>query len=155
VSVFTISKHIDASPERVFALATDFARAPDVIGGIDKVEMLTDGPVGAGTRFLETRTLFRFASTQEVEITHFEPPRHYALACESHGSRYLTEVRLEPNRTGTQVEMRFEAQPQSFMAKAMVQTMQPMLDSVARELERDLEDMKAVLEAASGLEQPD
>ena len=145
-TILSTSKHIEATPEEVFALATDFGRAVKVIRAIEKVEMLTGGPVGVGTRFLETRTVLGHSTTQEMEVTAFEPPRLYALACESHGARYLTEVRLAPNRTGTVVELRFEVQPLSFMAKAMAEMLRPMLDSAAGVLENDLEDLREALE---------
>jgi hypothetical protein len=146
---FTTSVHIEASPEEVFALATDFGRAKEVIRAIEKVELLTDGPIGVGTRFLETRTVLGHETTQEMEVTAFDPPRLYALGCESHGARYLTEVRLAPNRSGTEVELRFEAQPLTFMAKAMAEMLKPMIDSVAGVLENDLEDLKTALERPS------
>jgi len=147
VKIREIVKHIENSRPSVFAMATDFARAAEVIGAIEKVEMLTEGPVGVGTRFLETRTVLQYATTQEVEVTAYEPPRRYALCCESHGSRYLTEVVLEPNSTGTDVSLGFEVEPVSFMAKAMAETMRPMLDKAAQALEQDLDDLKAALEA--------
>ena len=147
-TVFTTSMHIGASPEAVFALATDFGRAAEVIRAIENVEMLTEGPVGLGTRFRETRTVLGHATTQEMEVTAFDSPSLYALGCESHGARYVTEVRLASNSTGTDVELRFEARPMSFMAKAMAEMLRPMLDSVAGVLENDLEDLKAALERA-------
>ena len=144
-TVFATSKHFEASPEEVFALATDFGKAAEVIRAVEKVELLTDGPIGVGTRFLETRTILGHATTQEIEVTAFEPPRHYALTCESHGAVYVTEVRLAPNATGTNVDLRFEARPISFMAKAMAEMLRPMLDSVAGVLENDLDDLRAAL----------
>lgn len=145
-TVFSTSKHIEASPEEVFSLATDFGRAAEVIRAIEKVEMLTGGPVGMGTRFRETRTVLGHSTTQELEVTAFEPFRLYALSCESHGARYRTEIRLAQNLDGTDVELRFEAQPLTFMAKAMAEMLRPMLDSVARVLEDDLEDLRTALE---------
>ena len=145
-TIFTTTKHIEASPEEVFTLATDFGRAAEVIRAIEKVEMLTDGPIGVGTRFLETRTVLGHETTQEMEVTAYDSPSLYAMGCESHGTRYLTEVRLAPNHTGTSVELRFEAQPLSFMAKAMAEMLKPMLDSVVGVLEKDLEDLREALE---------
>ena len=145
-TVLTISKHIEASPEEVFALATDFGRAAEVIRAIEKVEMVTGDPIGVGTRFFETRTVLGHATTQEMAVTAFESPKLYTLGCESHGARYITEVRLAPNGTGTDVALRFEAQPVTFMAKAMAEMLRPMLESVAGVLENDLDDLKAALE---------
>ena len=145
-TIFSTNKHIEASQAEVFALATDFGRAAEVIRAIENVEMVTDGPIGVGTRFLETRTVLGHGTTQEMEVTAFESPSLYTLSCESHGARYITEVRLVPNGTGTDVELRFEARPLTFMAKAMAEMLRPMLDSVAGVLENDLDDLKAALE---------
>jgi len=60
---FTLDKHIAAPPMRVFAAASDFRNAPQRIHGIKKVEMLSTGPVGVGTRFKETRVLFKKEAT--------------------------------------------------------------------------------------------
>jgi hypothetical protein len=145
-SVLTISKHIDASPEQVFSLATDFPRAAELLRAVERIEMLDEGPVALGTRFLETRTVLGRSTTQEMEVRVFERPSRYALRCESHGAEYLTEVRLLPNAGGTRVELRFEARPQSFMAKALAEMLRPMLLSVVGILEADLDDLKAALE---------
>ena len=55
---FSVDRHVDAPPEVVFAHASDFRRAPEFITAIAKMEILTSGPVGAGTRFRETRMMF-------------------------------------------------------------------------------------------------
>jgi hypothetical protein len=146
-TIFSTTKHIEASPAKVFALATDFGQAATVIRAIESVKMLTEGPVGLGTRFLETRTVLGHGTTQEMEVTAFESPSLYSLSCESHGARYVTEVRLVPNGTGTNLELRFEALPLTFMAKAMAEMIRPMLDSVTAVLENDLDDLKASLES--------
>jgi hypothetical protein len=41
----------------VFGFLTDGANAPRVVPSVVRVEKLTDGPVGAGTRYRETRLM--------------------------------------------------------------------------------------------------
>ena len=142
----TIKKHIEASPEEVFAAATDLNKWVERIRGIEKVELLTDGPLGVGTRFRETRIMFKREAIEEMEFTGFDPPNGYAVGCESHGCRYNTEFSFTPNGSGTDVEMRFEATPLTFVAKAMSAMMKPMLGSVGKVLEQDLDDLKAAIE---------
>jgi hypothetical protein len=142
----TIKKHIQAPAGRVFAAATDFARAPEIIRSIRKVEMLTDGPLRVGTRFRETRILFSREATEELEVTSFEPPHRFALGCENHGCRFHTETTFTSNGTGTDVEMRFQATPLTLAAKMMSAAMKPMMSSVASECAGDLDDLKAAIE---------
>ncbi len=52
---FTISKQIDASPEAVFAVLVDVAKMPERIPEITKIELLTPGPIGVGSKIAETR----------------------------------------------------------------------------------------------------
>ena len=54
--------------EDVFAVFTDLHRAAERIRGIERLEVLTDGPVGKGTRFRETRIMFRREATEEHRV---------------------------------------------------------------------------------------
>ena len=91
---FTIKKHFEAPPERVFEVCTDLRNAARHINGIKKLEVLGDGPIGVGTRFRETRVMFKRECTEEMEIVSFDPPKGYAIGCESHGCRYRTDLRV-------------------------------------------------------------
>ena len=141
-----VTEHVEAPIERVFALATDFANAPDAIEAITKVEMLTQGPVGKGTRFRETRKMFGREVTEEMEVTSFEPPSHYTLGCESGGCRYHSELRFERSGAGTDVSLTFDAVPLTLLAKVLSVVMRPMMKSMAKACAKDLADMKKLLE---------
>ncbi|MEL7485039.1 MAG: SRPBCC family protein, partial [Planctomycetota bacterium] len=69
-----VSETVNASIEDVFAVASDIANAAERIGGIDSVEMLTEGPVGMGTKWRETRTMFGKQADETMWITAWEPP---------------------------------------------------------------------------------
>lgn len=144
----TATKTIAAPVERVFAIAADFAGAPEVISGITRVEMLTDGPVGVGTRFRETRRLHGREGTEEMEVTEFEPNERYALGCESHGCLYRTVFRFVPAGEGTEVDMEFAATPQTLVAKILSVVMRPAIKAVGKIVEQDLEDIKTAAEGA-------
>ena len=76
---FSHSLRIEAPPERVFSAATDlsaFARwMPNFVG----VERLTDGAVGVGSQFRETRKMYGRSSTEHFEFVAFDPPRGFTL----------------------------------------------------------------------------
>jgi carbon monoxide dehydrogenase subunit G len=134
-----IEKHVKASPERTFAAASDFRNAPSFMPAIKKLEVLTEGPIRQGTRFRETRSMFGREATEEMEIVAFDPPRSYALGCNSHGCAFRTEFRFVPNATGTRMEMHFEGQPLTFVAKLMSFLMKPMQKKMLAECAKDLD----------------
>ncbi|NOT00066.1 MAG: hypothetical protein HOP29_05520 [Phycisphaerales bacterium] len=144
---FTITRHIAAGPETVFERASDFHHAPQVIPAIVRVEMLTDGPVRVGTRFRETRMMFKREATETMEVLEFERPHRYLLGMESCGCRYRTEFRFTPNGQGTNVQMQFDGRPLTFFAKVMSVLMKPMMKSLAKMVEKDLDDLKAAIES--------
>ena len=145
--IATCKQVIAAPPEVVFRRAADFANAPQAIKGIVKVEMLTSGPVGVGTKFRETRIMFGREATEQMEVTAFEPPHRYALGAESHGSRYHSVLTFRPSGQGCEVEMTFDCTPVTFFAKVMSVLMRPMMKSIAKVCAKDLDDLKATIES--------
>src|SRR5207249_1195797 len=115
----TLSTRVAAPVNKVFALFTDFANAAGRVRGITRMELLTPGPVGVGTRFRETRMMFKREATEVMEVTQFDPNRSYALGCESCGARYSTAFRFDPDGDGTVVSVDFRVQAVSFAAKLM------------------------------------
>lgn len=142
----TITKHIAAPPERVFARMTDLRKAPEFISKIKRLEVMTEGPIRVGTRFRETRVMFGREATEEMEVTELDPPNGYALGCESHGCRYRIEFRLTPSGDGTEVQMRFEAVPLTLVAKVLCVLFRPMMKSMTKECAKDLDDIAAAVE---------
>lgn len=146
----TVREHYNAPPEQVFAVASDFHNAEKNITAITKCEVVTDGPIGVGSKFRETRVMFGREHTEEMEITTFDPPNIYAVDAESCGCRYHTEFRFTRNGSGTDLEMRFEAEPLTFFAKVMSVLMRPMLKKITNECAKDLNDIKKIVESNGG-----
>ena len=142
----SITKHIAAPPERVFQLSTALEHWAERISAIVRVSKLTDGPVGAGTRFRETRVVFKKESTEEMEFTAFEPGQSYSVGCESCGCRYDTRFDFVPDQGGTRVEMTLETKPLTFFAKVMSPIGLLMAGSMRKMIEKDLDDLKAAAE---------
>lgn len=140
---FTTTKTVAAPVERVFAIATDLRHAVGRIRAITKLDVLTEGPVGKGTRFRETRTMFGRPATEEMEITSFDPPHGYVVGCESHGTRYRTEFRFTPQGSSTEIAMTFSAEPLTTAAKVMSTMMKPFEKKLIGECNKDLDDLAA------------
>lgn len=144
----SVSTHIGASPARVFATCSDFANAPQTISAIKKVEMLTPGPVGKGTKFRETRVMFGKEVTETLEVVEFDPGRSYVVGSDSCGCRYRCTFSFRQNGNGTDVECRFSAIPLTFGARIMGAIMAPFMSGMMRKcLVKDLEEIKAKVES--------
>jgi uncharacterized protein YndB with AHSA1/START domain len=138
----TAEQRIDAPPEKVFAACTDLAGQPERISGIDSIEVLTEGPVGEGTRFRETRIVFGKQATEEMEIAEFDPPRRFVLTCESFGTAYTTEYRFDPDGDGTRLVLTMHARPVTMVAKLMTPMAGMMRRTMEKCLRADLEDLR-------------
>jgi carbon monoxide dehydrogenase subunit G len=142
------SEHINAPVEKVFAVASDVEHATEVISAITKMEVLTAGPVGVGTRFRETRVMFGKEATEEMEFTAFDPPRSYTLVADSHGCHYVSTFRFTPEGAGTRVDFEFTGDAHSFGAKVMSAVMGPLMKGTMRKmLAKDLLELKRYAES--------
>ncbi len=145
----TLTTHIDAPRDRVFALCADLERAAEHIDAIERIEMLTDGPIGVGTRFRETRIMFKKEATETMEITSFEPPHSYAIEATSCGSHWRSEFRFIEDGPGrTRVELHMAIQAVSLFAKLMSPLSRVMMGAMRKCIERDLADIKRVAEGS-------
>ena len=101
----TASKRVSAPLESVWNVMADLENAADRIQAIVKLEVLTDGPVGLGTRFRETRIMFKKEATEEMEITAWDPPNSYTTEADGCGCHYTTVFTCERDGDGTKVTM--------------------------------------------------
>jgi carbon monoxide dehydrogenase subunit G len=145
-----VTRRIEAPPQQVFEALSDLRNAADRVSGITRIEMLTDGEIGVGTRFRETRVMFKREATEEMEVTAFEPGRGYTLECNSCGCHYLSRISVAPDGSGTMVEMDTVARPVSVMARLMAPVSKLMMGPMRKCLEKDLDDIKTALEASAG-----
>jgi carbon monoxide dehydrogenase subunit G len=145
----SLSKTLSAPVDRVFQAFTEFDRVADRIDAIQSLEVLTDGPTGVGTRFRETRIVFKKEATEEMVITSFDAPHSYTVGCESCGAVFETVYRFLPEGPGgesTRVELDFEAKPVTFFAKLMSPLSALMSKSCAKSMGQDIEDLRKVVE---------
>jgi carbon monoxide dehydrogenase subunit G len=144
----SLSKQIDAPIESVFDVATDLAHAAEHIRGIKKIELLTPGPVALGTRWRETRKMMGHESTETLEITAFNRPRHYTVGCNSCGCYFESTFSFVPEGNTTKVTIDLRAEARTFFAKLMSPLGKLMLGKTMRKcLEDDLDDLKRVAES--------
>ncbi len=141
---FTLTRRVNVPIERTFAVFTDFETAPNHIDAIEKVELLTDGPIRAGTRFRETRIIRGSRVTEELEIAQLEPNEGYAVRCDTGTCLIKTACLMRKDGGGTKVEVALQLEPKTFLAGLKVRLLMP---AMRKELEKDLDALKKAAEA--------
>lgn len=142
----TLNEFIDADPDRTFEVFSDIANAPDRVSGIKQVTMLTDGPIGRGARFRETRVMFGKDATEDLEFTEFQPPKSYTIGCESCGVYFTSTFTFTPEAGGTRVAMDMRSRSLSLKAKLMAPMCVLFAGSAKKAMRQDLLDLKAFSE---------
>lgn len=94
-------KEINAPPERVFAVMTDMDAAGQWMPNFVRIEMLTPGEYGVGTKWRETRKMFGREASEVFEVTGLEPGKSLELYVDgtqgaSKWGYYRFRYQLEP-----------------------------------------------------------
>jgi carbon monoxide dehydrogenase subunit G len=143
-----MTRRIAAPIDTVYSLFTDVKNVWEHIDGIEKIEMLTDGPVREGTRFRETRIMFKKPTTEEFEVTAIEPNKRFAMTSESTGCRFEAEHRFTPDGNGTRVDFEINAKALTFGAKLMTPLMYLMQGTMKKCMNRDFDQLQARAEGS-------
>lgn len=147
MSAIELRIQIQRPKSEVFEAFTDVDRWAERVDGIVRVERLSEGPVANGTRFKETRVMFKKEHSEEMWFDDMAPPDSYTIRGESCGSKYTTTFRLRERDGGTQVDMCMDCEAVSFMAKIMKPIGFLMMGPMKKIMTKDLEDFKVSLEA--------
>jgi uncharacterized protein YndB with AHSA1/START domain len=104
VAHYTLSTHVAAPPERVFALWTALDRMGEWVGGVTGVSDVS-GPVDqVGTTYV-----VHFGPMKSpTEILEVEPPRRFVTRFGSWVLRGRSSATFEPDGDGTRVTQEFE-----------------------------------------------
>lgn len=78
-----LARTVAARPLTAFRTVADIVEWPQIIRSIRSVELLTPGPVGAGTRLRQRRIIFGHETMQEMRIAEIERPRRLRLVAEN------------------------------------------------------------------------
>ena len=143
----TVTEQIAAPREAVFDKLIDYANCAETISAITKVEVLTEGEVGVGTRFRETRVMFGKEASEEMEIAEFDRPSLLVYTAASHGCSYRSTHRLVEKDGGTELSLEFDGKGVSLMGKVMSGLMGWMMKGACRKaMSKDLAELKSALE---------
>ncbi|MDV5146190.1 SRPBCC family protein [Streptomyces sp. SBC-4] len=145
-----VERRVAASPGRVWEAITDLRDMPRVLSGVEKVEVLTEGGFGVGTRWRETRRMLGKEATEEMTVTECVPPDRYVTVADSHGMHYVSELILKADGDGgTTLRMTFSARPASDRTPGFVTRLLARFGAkaVAKALAKDLTDIANAVES--------
>ena len=138
---FACEVEVAAPPGRTFEVFTDVPGAPGRVSGIKKVELLTPAPVGAGTRWRETRILFGREATETMWFSVFEPLRRVVVESDSCGARMTCTFAFEPTAGGTRVRLQMATRALTWTAWFFA-PLGVLFTGVARKMmKKDLEEL--------------
>ncbi|MFJ5954444.1 SRPBCC family protein [Paenarthrobacter sp. NPDC092416] len=106
----TLTQHINATPEKVWAVISDIPGSAGTLSGIDAIQMLSEGPYGEGTRWKETRTMMGRQETVEMWVSQTDPPRSTTVKALQGGADYTTRFSLAERDGGTDLTLTFGAE---------------------------------------------
>ncbi|WP_240436799.1 SRPBCC family protein [Streptomyces sporangiiformans] len=143
-----VERRIAAPAGPVWEVLTDLDGMPSVLSGVDRVEVLTEGPFTVGTRWRETRRMFGKRATEEMRVTACEPPSRYVVEAHAQGTRYVSEFALSEEGPGsTTVRMTFTATSSGGVTGLLARLLGGIgAKAVARTITKDLADVAATLE---------
>ena len=143
-------KRVRANILSVFEVFADVRKIEARIPGILKVELLSEGPVGPGFRWRETRKMMGKEATEEMWFDEFDPPRRYTVKAHSHGTQYLSVYDFEAAGDETVVHMTFSAEPETLGAKILAALLGWMgKGTVKKMLEADMDALATHVESQS------
>jgi hypothetical protein len=136
---------IDAPPEAVAAVQYDPARDPEWIGGVDRVELVTDPPLTTGSEVRRIGGFMGRPITWLMRVEAFEPGRHIGMHALESPFPMDVDYRLEPidgGRTRASIRIRGDA---AGMYGAMPGPLTGWM--VRRSVQGDLRRLKRIVES--------
>ena len=101
---YTVSTHVAAPPERVFALWTDLDRMREWVGGVTRVSDVS-GPLDR----VGTTWVVHFGPVKSpTTILEVDPPRRFVTKFGSWVLRGRSAATFEPDGAGTRITQEFE-----------------------------------------------
>ncbi len=136
--------NINCPVDQVFALITDAKNLRRWQASLIENELMTEGPLKAGTRFREKRRMGSRETVIEGEITEFVPNERFATKTLT-SPNVTVSYTLEPVNGGTRVTYRF-----TMIAKGFMRLLEPFfLGSIKNDTEADFANLRQILEGNS------
>lgn len=148
---FRTEMEIGAPPERVFEAMTDPECWHHWMENLVRVDVLTDGPLGPGSQWRETRRMFGKDASELFEVKGFEAGRRLSLEVDgSQGSTgrglFRFDYCIEPLDEGSRLRMNGRIEMPGFLSRLMSRL---MMGTFKKACDKDLSALKKWLENGS------
>lgn len=145
MSGFNMNEWIARTPKEVFDFITASENAPKVAPNIKSMVKLTEGTVGVGTRYRETRLMNGKEAQAELEIVDFEPGQRYAMKNATDGIETIYRYTFKQENDGTRIDLVCKLN-----ASGVKKLMLPLVTSILKKEDGDhLQRLKKVMENGS------
>ena len=94
---------VDRSLDEVFAFVGDFANTKEWDPGVADARMVTEGPIGIGTRYAVDVVFDGRTLPMTYEVTEWDPPNRVVLKGEGSTVTAVDDIRFEATPTGTRI----------------------------------------------------
>ena len=139
---------IDRSPEDVWAFLTTTDNLPAFESQITRLEQLTDGDVGLGTRWEGATNVLGRKLEWTTEMVEFEPPRRSRTKSVKGKLPFEITYTLTPSGNGTHFTYRIEAE--SGLGGLFGKLGDPLVQRAqARTVKTNLANLKELIEASA------
>jgi len=102
---FRSSAIIDKPVHEVFQYVASMEHMPEIMPNVVKVEKLTEGDIGKGTLFKETRQVRGTTISADIEVLEFEQDKLFKTSTDSNGLITEYVYTFHEIAEGTQVEL--------------------------------------------------
>ncbi|WP_027502024.1 SRPBCC family protein [Rhodococcus sp. UNC363MFTsu5.1] len=146
-----LTRHVAATPAKVWAVLTDLDAAATMLTGVIGTERITGEGYAVGTRWRETRKMLGKEANEEMWVAEVEPGRRTVVKANSRGADYTTSFTLAPSGAGTDLSMTFTADPDrsSFLARLLMKVFGRLgAKATEKMMAQDLRDIAAAAEAS-------
>ncbi|CAM3628691.1 SRPBCC family protein [Cytobacillus oceanisediminis] len=140
---FRSSEIINKPVHEVFNYMVTMENAPELMPYVVKVEKQTEGEIGRGTKFIETRMVRGKNIKADVEIIDFEKDKTYTTRSNANGLITEYKYAFHEIEEGTQVEMEANVKTSGLVAKL---TKRFIVNIVKQEDGSQLQYLKEMLE---------
>jgi carbon monoxide dehydrogenase subunit G len=105
---FTGKTTIDCPINEVFDFISDLRNGPKMNEDILSVEKLTEGPIGVGSKFKETKVIRGRNAEAMIEVVLFEANKAFSAQSEVNGLKVTYHYQLSEGNNGTIVKFQCE-----------------------------------------------
>lgn len=138
---FEMSERIARSPRDVSDFIATPDNAPRIMPTVKSMVKLTEGPVGVGTRYRETRLMNGKEERAELEVVEYVPGERYAMRNLTAGIETVYRYTFHPEAGGTRVDLVCEVRAHGFKKLLL-----PLVVSMLKKEDGDhLQRLKAAL----------